>query len=266
MDDVDNTWINLPKYSVEYIRGIKSFIRNAFPNVAVGDEMTCPCRICKNIKWHSQDLIYDHLICNGHSPLCSEWIVGIAQIPLQPVNDEDLDLGDKENNLNFEDNLDEMFHQPNGPNVDAKKFYAHLEEGKQPLYPGSKKYSRLSFIIRLYSLKCVHGITESGFGAILELIKEAFPEANIPLSFNAAKNIIRDLGLDYQKIHACPNHCMLYWGENENENSCRTCGISRWVVVEKKGTSDDNTGKTIHKVPANVMRYFPWCTLFCNLI
>lgn len=100
--------------------------------------------------------------------------------------------------------------------------------------------------------------SQSGFTDILELIKEAFLEANIPLSFNAAKSIIKDLGLDYQKIHACPNHCMLYWGENEDKNSCITCGESRWVVVEKKGTiGDDNTGKTIHKLPANVMRYFP---------
>lgn len=199
MDDVDNTWINLPKYSVEYIRGIKAFIRNAFPNVAVGDEMTCPCRICKNIKWHSQDLIYDHLICNGHSPLCSEWIVGIAQIPLQPVNDEDLDLGDKENNLNFEDNLDEMFHQPNGPNVDAKKFYAHLEEGKQPLYPGSKKYSRLSFIIRLYSLNCVHGITESGFGTFY------VEDPTEKMIYNVIKKVPRDC-CDIEKDDANEGH------------------------------------------------------------
>ncbi|XP_074342562.1 uncharacterized protein LOC141680162 [Apium graveolens] len=50
---------------------------------------------------------------------------------------------------------------------------------------------------------------------------------------------------------------MLYWGEDEKEDSCKTCGLSRWIVCENKGTSDSNLEKVIHKVPANVMRYFP---------
>lgn len=80
----------------------------------------------------------------------------VAHIPI-PNYDDDLELGNS--NSNFEDNLEEMFNKVNGPNADAKQFYAHVEEGKQPLYPGSKKFFRLSFIIRLYSLKCINGIT-----------------------------------------------------------------------------------------------------------
>lgn len=109
----------------------------------------------------------------------------------------------------------------------------------------------------MYSLKCIHGITESGFRDLLELIREAFPDAHIPLSFNAAKNIIKDIGLDYQRIHACPNDCMLYWGENEKEDVCKTCGVSRWTLVEKKGAVENDLEKLIHKVPAKLMRYFP---------
>ena len=113
-------------------------------------------------------------------------------------------------------------------------------------------------MIRLYHLKCIHGITESAFGDLLGLIKSAFPEANVPLSFNAAKNIIKDLGLDYQKIHACPNSCMLYWAENKDKQICDNCGVSRWVLQEKKGCAANNDPKKlISKVPANVMRYFP---------
>ena len=63
-------------------------------------------------------------------------------------------------------------------------------------------------MVRLYYLKYVHGISESTFGDLLKLINEAFPQADLPLSFNVAKNIIKDLGLDYKKMHACPNSCM----------------------------------------------------------
>ncbi|XP_074322756.1 uncharacterized protein LOC141659726 [Apium graveolens] len=229
MDDDLSQWITLPKYSTPYIKGIKDFLENAFPKFSVGDEMLCPCKNCRNGKWHTQDLIYDHLICHGPCPLYANWICEVSS------KDHRIDIERAENmgfedSFTFGDNLDEIFHRTNdttGPNDDAKKFYGHLEEGKQPLYPGCKKFSRLSFIIRLYSLKCIHGISESGFGDLLELIKDAFPEAHIPLSFNASKNVIKDLGLDYQRIHACPNNCMLFWAENEKEENCKTCGASR---------------------------------------
>ena len=264
MDDEENVWITLPKYSERYIRGIRAFLQNAFPKFSVGDEMTCPCKNCKNNKWHRQDLIYDHLIFNGPCPLYVKWICEVSHPKEDKINHgSSAEFMDCEDTINFGDNLDDMLHRANGANGcngangDAKNFYRHLEEGKQPLYPGCTKFSRLSFIIRLYSLKCVHGISESGFGDILELINEAFPESSIPLSFNAEKNVIKDLGLNYEKIHACPNNCMLFWAENENEDACKNCGASRWIIVEKKGIGDNDRKKLIHKVPTNVMRYFP---------
>ena len=48
------------------------------------------------------------------------------------------------------------------------------------------------------------------------------PHLNIPSSFNKTKAMIRDLGLDYRKIDACPNDCMLYWKEYANG------GASQW--------------------------------------
>ena len=40
--------------------------------------------------------------------------------------------------------------------------------------------------------------------------------------------MIKDLGLDYKKIDACPNDCMLYWREHEKDNSCYKRGASQW--------------------------------------
>ncbi|KAL8098025.1 hypothetical protein AgCh_030961 [Apium graveolens] len=42
---------------------------------------------------------------------------------------------------------------------------------------------------------------------------------------------------------------MLYWGEIEKEEKCITCGLSRWVVVEKSNTNDDEAQKIPLKVP-----------------
>lgn len=271
MDDSQyNIWIGLPRYTEEYVDGIKSFLRNAFPIFSNGNEMKCPCKNCMDRKWHSEEVIYDHLICSGPSLMHVKWICDVSRTKVGFRND----LNDNGMGMDFGDNLDAMFNCTgmkydnlggsglggigDGPNAEARRFYEHVKEGKQPLYPGCTNFSRLSFMIRLYHLKCVHGISESAFGELLNLIKEAFPQAHLPSSFNASKNIIKDLGLDYKRIHACPNSCMLYWRENEDKDACKICGASRWVIHEKKATAANNDPEpSIHKVPANVMRYFP---------
>ncbi|XP_021850392.2 uncharacterized protein [Spinacia oleracea] len=71
---------------------------------------------------------------------------------------------------------------------------------------------------------------------------------------------MNDLGLGYEKIHACPNDCMLYWGEFAGKSECHICHRSSWWknVKEKEGESSVKDKGTCKKgVPAKVMRYFP---------
>ncbi|KAG5621041.1 hypothetical protein H5410_006259 [Solanum commersonii] len=55
-----------------------------------------------------------------------------------------------------------------GPNEDAKKFYNLVEEESQELYPGCTGFSKLSFTLRLYLLKSVHGWSNESFTSFLE--------------------------------------------------------------------------------------------------
>ncbi|KAL6276903.1 hypothetical protein ACE6H2_020504 [Prunus campanulata] len=64
-----------------------------------------------------------------------------------------------------------------------------------------------------------------------------------------AKKTLCALGLIYEKIHACPNDCILYRKEYEDSTNCPTCGISRW-----KETKD---GFLKEGVAAKVLWYFP---------
>lgn len=68
-------------------------------------------------------------------------------------------------------------------NAEVKKFYKLVEDGKQELYPGCKTFSKLLFLIHLCRLKCVHGITNTAFSYILELIQELLLEAKLSKSF-----------------------------------------------------------------------------------
>ncbi|XP_074374253.1 uncharacterized protein LOC141714644 [Apium graveolens] len=268
MDVEGEKWVILLKYSDRYRKGVEAFVNQAFSRYALGNELKCPCKKCGNHFWSGAKAIHEHLVCNGPCPHSVEWIYEVSTHEIDRVADEMyINTG-----LGLGDEFDAMIHNAYGTNDvtdhvgrtglndDARKFYRLVKEGGQPLYPECKKFSRLSFLVRLYQLKCIHGFSESGFSDLLELIKEVFPHVNLPSSFSAAKGMIKDLGLDYQKIHACPNNCMLFWAENERLENCAKCGTSRWRVVEKKtkARSDANIELASNpKIPAKVIRYFP---------
>ena len=57
-------------------------------------------------------------------------------------------------------------------------------------------------------------------------MKKKLPKDNeLPDSTYAAKKVVCPLGLEVQKIHACPNDCILYRGAYEDLNACPVCGI-----------------------------------------
>ena len=86
---------------------------------------------------------------------------------------------------------------------------------------------------------------------LLQLFNEVLLKCDVELSnsFYKAKKTIWDLGLDYKKIDACVNDCMLYWKENSKKKKGLVCGVLRWKSGKK-----NVSGK---KVPHKILRYFP---------
>ncbi|XP_004516272.1 uncharacterized protein [Cicer arietinum] len=136
-----------------------------------------------------------------------------------------------------------------------------MEDGNQKLYNGCTKYSKLSFIVRLYHIKVLCGVTDKTFSMIIELLNDAFRHAKLPTSFYEAKKMIKMLSLSYEKIHACPNNCMLYWVslEDEKRDKCKKCNMSRWKSNENDGGENHVTDfqKKKKPKPAKVLRYCP---------
>ncbi|KAH1107636.1 hypothetical protein J1N35_011404 [Gossypium stocksii] len=97
--------------------------------------------------------------------------------------------------------------QDEQPNEEAAKFYTLLGEMNEELYEGSK-FSKMSFYICLFHLKCLGGWTGNSLTMLLEFLSEMFPFAKIPQSCKDMKKVIKDLGLGYNKIHNCPNDCI----------------------------------------------------------
>ena len=73
------------------------------------------------------------------------------------------------------------------------------------------------------------------------------PPSNIlPHSYQELSTIMKDIGMEYQTIHACPNEHIIYHKQHEFAIECPDFHISRY-------RSDQITKKVPHKV----LRYIP---------
>ncbi|CAI8601252.1 unnamed protein product [Vicia faba] len=259
---IKKDWVELPPHSQSYKDGVNYFLDIAFTKGMVEEEeILCPCSICCNDSWEVRDVVYDHLYSKGFVKGYTEWIYhgeDESLIDLDGDSDDETSSHDDIDGLLFETFKDvaEGGGVHEGINEDAKKFYKLVDDANQELYPGCEKFSSLSFTIRIYLLKCLHGWSNASFTALVELLKEAMPDLNIPVSFNKTKSMIKDLGLDYKKIDACPNNCMLFWKDHGKDDSCHICGTSRWIEYPEVANDLEESIKA-HKVPAKVLRHFP---------
>ncbi|XP_016683822.1 uncharacterized protein [Gossypium hirsutum] len=91
---------------------------------------------------------------------------------------------------------------------------------------------------------------------LLEFLRDMFPFAKISHSCKDMKKLIKDLGLGYNKIHNCPNDCMLYWGDQKNQQCCYVCGQSRWMNRNTEDGNEDENDAQSKKKPIKILRYF----------
>jgi len=275
---MDKSWINKPRLSQDYRLGVKRFLDFAFTR-SNANMMKCPCNRCLLTKSLSKDDIEGDLMCYGFLSSYTSWILhgeevcvtGNTRLP-SDVNESELD-----STLNLLDDIfpdisvnmpgeygNETTSQPMGadrPSTSSgtfgkgESFDELFADYNQELYPDCTKFTKLSFILKLYHIKGMCKISDKGMSMVLDLMKEAFTHAKLPDSFNDMKKVIRKLGMTYESIHACPNDCMLYWEADAEREICKVCEASRW----KENTKSTNSGseKKKSKAPAKVLRYFP---------
>lgn len=74
----------------------------------------------------------------------------------------------------------------NGPIEDAQKFYKLMVEGLEELYPGCKNFTKISFVIRNFLIRILHGWSNGAIEAILRFIKEIVTKA-VPKNFKQSR-------------------------------------------------------------------------------
>ena len=108
--------------------------------------------------------------------------------------------------------------------------------------------------MRLFQIKCMFGLSNSALEAIILLFSLVLPEGHcIPNTMDKVRKVVHDLGLDYEKIHACVNDCVLFRKDYATMDKCPTCGESRW----KNDEEESGSTSTKKCYPRKILRYFP---------
>jgi Zn finger protein HypA/HybF involved in hydrogenase expression len=79
----------------------------------------------------------------------------------------------------------------------------------------------------------------------------------LPTTAYEAKKIVCPLGLQIEKIHACPNDCILYRDENENLDECPICHASRYKILRDDPSNVEDEEHPKKRIPGKVMWYPP---------
>ena len=142
----------------------------------------------------------------------------------------DLEMGDRLKDM-ICDLGQESFQQAHAP------MYEGLQsDSKKTLYMGcNNSLTLLSAVLSLVNVKARYGWSDKSFSSLLQVVHNLLPEDNtLPKTYYKLKKILCLMGMDYQKIHACPNDCILYWHEFQEMSKCPICGTSRYKVKDEE--------------------------------
>ena len=243
----------------DWVRGTSNFLDQAFGPAARGSiRMPCPCRSCKNSKRKIKDEIWKDLYRNGYVEDYKTWIFHGEKARIREEVRAELEKFDGDAGV---DDMIVDFNEARGnerlveedPEETAKAFYEMMESAKKPLH----KYTTLSQLEcmgRLMGLKSQLNMSREGFNLMLQIFGEMLPEGHeLPKNEYTSQKLLRALKMDYESIHACPNGCVLFRGEDlESATHCPKCKASRFVEVERS----DGTKKQ-SPIPEKVLRYLP---------
>ncbi|XP_026411208.1 uncharacterized protein LOC113306494 [Papaver somniferum] len=92
----------------------------------------------------------------------------------------------------------------------------------EKLYPSCEdNLIILSAIVELHNVKKTYKISGNRVNNLLDLLREWLSKPNkFPKNYDVMRSMLKDLGMKAKAIHACENHCILYYEENEDLIEC----------------------------------------------
>ncbi|XP_020271010.1 uncharacterized protein LOC109846198 [Asparagus officinalis] len=259
---MDRSWMFVRDrfHNPDFTNGLKTFLDAAKQHLDHENKTRCPCVKCQNaLLCLSLPEIRRHILVNGFEQHYTTWtehgedFVDVADDQMYEDFESDSDDDDDDNAVML-DMLNDVQGAISMETDDENDIYVNkydylFNEAQRELYPGCTKFSALSFIIKLMQIKIDGRWSNKSLKNLLKLLNDSYPKgASIPTSNYEAKNMLLELGLGYESIHACKYDYALFYGkENKKLDECPVCKEPRYKSCDGKRK----------KVPQKVLCYFP---------
>ena len=151
---MDKTWLCAARHSEQYSDGVRAFLELAVANSQNKQSILCPCKNCTNRYWFNVNVVHEHLICDGFMRGYTTWIFHgetmHASTPTDNLTDEPAvhDGNDEIEQMMLDasamyNNSALGFDSDDDVDDDAESFRKLVDDGRQPLYPECKNFSKL---------------------------------------------------------------------------------------------------------------------------
>ncbi|CAM8892135.1 unnamed protein product [Rhodiola kirilowii] len=249
-----------------FMWGVRNFIEVAIARGERPTEMRCPCKHCKNRKYHQAGTIEDHLYKSGFMRNYYNWThhgetrVDVTYAPSVPLSEDQQypqhisvqheHIEDAPNyglttnflDTTYADMVNDVagtsWEIPVKPNVAAQHFYQLFNASCNPAYEGCTTETELSMHMKLLQTKSDYGMSTAAYDFICDIMQSlANCDNRIPTSFSQSKTLLHDLGMGCKRIDLCVNGCMIYYAEDESLTNCRFCAEARFQSSAFSGSS-----------------------------
>jgi len=259
----DREWMYMGRtsqkdFSLEWIEKTEAFLEQAFDRAKGARTTWCPCDKCANTRKRTKEVMIQHLCKYGFTADYTQWVYhGEADCTREEVvrprvegYDDDGGVGHMLDDYG-EAHFGEGFMEEE-PEETAKAYYDMLSSAQKPLH-GDTTVSQLDAIGRVMALKSQYSMSREHFDATLTIIATLLPAGHVlPKNMYESQKLLCALKMPYEKIHACPNGCILFRKDYENAKYCPECGSSRFLEVD----SGDGNKRQLD-IPVENLRYLP---------
>ena len=144
----------------------------------------CPCRDCQNARFNDLLTIERHLIRFGFSMSYQRWIFHGEEPECIPNEQNDVSI-DVEMADTIDNEVIDTLNDACGPvdqdiNLEESPSHGNFEnlfnEANKELYSGCRKFSTLTFLVKLMHVNVLNCWSDKSFDMLLQLLIDAFPK------------------------------------------------------------------------------------------
>jgi hypothetical protein len=260
----DRSWLYRSGDELVHFKGVCAILKTVVQHASRQKEeiIHCPCKECKNVMmFKDREVIREPMVRSGFMDNYFIWTKhSETQLGTESIIDErpEKNMGITDDVCNHhndrcEDDIcqDDSDHSDEGFDMEELMCNVALDvllqrrnkgfnnfkmldkASRDLLYEECKECDKehmvLWMTLELMKLKTTSRWSDTSFSTLLELLTKVLPKPNgLSSSTYQAKKIICPLTLGIEKIHACPNHCILYRKEHEFKDRCPRCNASQY--------------------------------------